>query len=124
MGQDPGTDHDSALNDPVSNPGWDPEGERGQGVDEGGAIKDGGDGDEILDNMHDGFGGVADEEVGGDSVTDLLDGEVHGDIALLILALGLDAVLDDDSLTDLIFDNVWGRHSSECFCSEWVGEGG
>lgn len=119
MGQDPRANHDSALNEPVGDPGRDAEGERGQGVDEGGTVKDGGDGNQILDNVHDRLGGVTDEEVGRDSVSDLLDGEVHRDVVSLELLLGLDLVLDYDTATHLVVNNMRGCHCC-CFLLPWL----
>lgn len=116
MGQNPGANHDSALDEPVGDPGRDAEGERGQGVDEGGTVKDGGDGDQILDNVHDRLGGVTDKEVGGDGVSDLLDSEVHGDVVSLELLLGLDLVLDYDAATHLVVNNMRGCHCVVCCC--------
>lgn len=110
MGQDPGSDHDGALDDPVGDPGRDTESQRGQGIDEGSTIKDRSDGDKIFDDMHDRLCGITDKEVGRNSITDLFDGEVHWDVVLLKLLLGLDLVLDDNTMTDLVFNNVRGCH--------------
>lgn len=125
MSQDPGSNHDSSLNDPVSDPGRDPQSERGQSVDKGSAVKDSSDGDQILDDVHDRLCGVPDEEMGGDRITDLLDCEFHGHIVALVLLLGGSLVLDDDTATDLIFNDVRRGHFGDGWgVGGWKVEGG
>lgn len=106
MAQDKRADHDSALDDRVSHPGRDAEDKRGQGVDEGGAIHERSDSDNILDSVHDRPGGISDEEVGRYGFPDLLDGQVHGDVASLEQRLGVDLLVVYDTLSNLAVNNI------------------
>lgn len=113
MSQDPRSNHDSSLNNPVGDPGRNSQRKRRQGVDKGCAIKDGSNSDKIFENMHDGFCSIANEEMSGDGVADLFNCEIHGDISILVLILGFDIIFDNNSVTDLILDNVRRGHFFE-----------